>query len=351
MAKKILNYNSLDANKLKEFHTKGNNFIIKCQDCNNSYIYYDDNNNLVTIFEYDDNIDIFLNNYNKNLIKDIKIINNKFDKDININIPVINEKVDDIVKILSNNGYKCVNISYESKNNVLFKVPMIIISLSSKNKCNSSKIYKNIKEKFAFQSKDKIYFSKSDKDKLKKLLKLNYESGGKIKKLDKGNYKLVGDIKKGDEDQNIFLEPTEYNFHTHPAPFYKYKENQSFAGWFSAVDIEYILYNSLYGLKEHFLITPEGIYRLRLTKEFREKFKNLNETCQTKVVNKISKIFEKLERKRTFKTKNILQLNNDTLPIFNEFFIFVNSLNVSNLPICFPRDSNFILFDIDFEFW
>eukprot|EP00122_Pirum_gemmata_P021544 Pgem_evm3s20065 len=90
-------------------------------------------------------------------------------------------------------------------------------------------------------------FSIEDQMYLDYLLDDDIEHGGDIK---------LNKIVVGDDDMGINLDPTAYNFHTHPRKFYR--NEKTYSAYFSGIDIKYIIRNSMDKLKQHLLFLQDA---------------------------------------------------------------------------------------------
>lgn len=132
-------------------------------------------------------------------------------------------------------------------------------------------------------------------------------------------------VTRGKAD-GISLRVTPYNFHTHPKYIYKRSDHRTFAGWFSGLDMEYIVGNITAGLQAHLLITPEGLYVLGVTEAFASLFVELPLRCQESIIQGVKKTFSKLEKER-ISPKNILTLNEHTIKILDNFLFYLENFN------------------------
>ena len=194
-------------------------------------------------------------------------------------------------------------------------------------------------------------FSDSDLFLFNKLLDEPVEYGGAISCQPQAPYYKVNrqSLVKGDNNMGVDLNPTAFNFHTHPRKFYR--TEKTFSAYFSGVDIKYIVRNIAYDLRQHFLITHEGIYVIECSKLFRTIYLTVPERCKSKMVNFLFDFFYKLEKKRR-SPKNVMKMNRETLPIHRNVITKIKDLKISNLPDCyknfFDTNANRTLFTLKF---
>ena len=323
---KLIPYEKINSGILQKFH-KQDVFI---NGLDNMFLLQD----VIEIFEYKNNVDIYFDRcfpLLRNTYDYIKFVEEKFKKSTNVYISIKNPCLQKIIKKLELEGYNCPRTVSKSLNNVEFKTPKIILT---RGYCKNKLRKPNLKN-------SEITFDISDVNFFKSLLNEKFESGGVIEKHN-GKYKIVkSSVTKGKKD-NIDLDISPYNFHTHPYSVY----GDNFSGWFSGDDVKYIIFNSFLGLKEHFLITVEGIYRLGVSKKFLStKFKK-NQLDD--IVNYIFEMFLQLEDMRqvdNFKTTDVS--HKKTVRVFNDFFVIINSIHSS----WFKLKGDFRIFNLDFKKW
>ena len=346
----LIKYEDISPKIFEKYHYDFNTYVRKCKKCKEVFILKDENN-IIEIYEYINNIEVYFDRcMNKNFARQIDFIENNFRKKIIMLISVKNKCLYKFIDYLNKRGYGCPKIIVKSKNNTMFKTP----KLRLKQNCldndphNMKKIIDEIEKsfhinhKFDFYKKDLIY--------LKSLLDLPNETAGEIKKKGQNLYSInYKSITKGNEG-SVDMEPKPYSFHTHPKSVYIDAERgNSFVSWFSGVDIKYVTGNIPHGMKEHFLVTIEGIYRLKPTQKFVEEYKGLNSTNQGKVLKKLYKMFGDLEKEReTDINANTNKLNASNIRTFNDFFVTINSVNSSLVK---KLKGDYTLFDVSFKFW
>lgn len=341
-------YNNINSQVFKDFHFKHKTFLNKCTNCKETYI-LKNKNNYLGIYKYPDNIEIYIKRFTlpNNLGDMLEYILKNFKvKDVIAVVSIKNKNLKKIVNVLEQKDFGCPQVHTQTVNDNMFKFPKIMFRHGCDKKGhNLNKLVDEIKRKVYHV--DNIDFSKSDLNYFKELLELPYETGGDIIK--KGNtYKINRKKMTNGKFDTIELTPTKYNFHTHPKPVYNEKNNLTFAAWFSGVDIRYIVANIPYGLKEHFLVAAEGIYKLKPTPYFTREYKKLSEKKQIEIADDLFNVFADLEDIRVVQKKNVLSINNDTIKNFNEFFVTINSLNSSHFKYF---NNDFTLFDLEFAFW
>jgi len=341
---KLIKYKDINPTIFQKYHFDYNTFLRECSSCNMYILEYNDE--YLELYEYENSIEVYVSRCIKELDEIVPFIESKFDKEIYYCISIDNVCLKRIVKQI---GYGCPQLSVKSENGNIYKFPKLILKKNCNDKHNVTKLVNDIEK--SFNKIENLKFSKEDLNYFKSLLSLQYESGGEIKKINKELYKInMKSVIEGNET-DIDLTPTPYNFHTHPSSVYNEKGNKTFVAWFSGVDIKYIIGNIPYSLKEHFLITVEGIYRLRVTPQFKNAYLELNERQQNRITDKLYHLFANLEDKRVvYKEKNILKINSETIKSFNDFFVTINSLNSSHFPRYFD-DKNFLIFDLTFKLW
>lgn len=347
----LIKYNNINPDIFQEFHFKHKTYLNKCTNCSATYIlkYH---NNYLGIYKYKNSIEIYIKRFTTphDLEEMIEYVINHFKvKNIIACISIKSDHLKEIANILYENNFDCPQLHTSTPNGNIFKIPKLIMIYNCNkngNVHNINKLVTDIQNKLL--NTNDFSFSKSDISFFKGLLELPYESGGDIKKINEHLYKVNRNSIVDGQFDTIELTPTTYNFHTHPIPVYNEKNNLTFAAWFSGVDIRYIVGNIPYGLKEHFLISAEGIYRLRPTKQFISEFKKLNDKQQEHIVEQLFNIFANLEDKRVVKKKNVLRINSDTIKSFNDFFVIINSINSSHFK---SLKKDFTLFDLEFKFW
>lgn len=346
---KLIEYSKISPSIFKKYHFQFKTYLKECKECADAYLLVD-GNNFVEIYEYKDDVEVYFDRcINKNINNQIEFLEDKFkNKNICIYVSVKNKCLKTILNNLSKKDYGCPKIVMKTRNKNMFKTPKLVLKQNCKHEHDNKKLVDQIEKNF--NTKEDFCFPKKDLERLKKLLDLNFESGGSISKIDDKNYKLKEDTIIEGKDDNIDMDPTTYNFHTHPKSVYTDEDGHNFAAWFSGVDIRYIVGNIPFGLKEHFLITNEGIYRLRATKQFSTAFKKLSTKNQEKIIRKLYNMFADLEMKRIIKEKkNRMRINSTNIKHFNDFFVTTNSVNSSMFPKLFKQD--FVFFDLDFKFW
>lgn len=348
----LIKYNNINGKIFEDFHFKHNTYLNKCINCKETYI-LKNKDNFIGIYKYKDNIELYFKRFttNKNLDEMLNyILNHKDFKSIDqivACISVKNNQLKQIVNTVISNHFGSPQLHHVTLNDNMFKTPKLILVYGCNETHNINKLVDEIKDKLIHHSND-INFSKSDIKFFSELLELPYETGGDIKKLNKDTYEVNKKSIINGEFADIELIPTTYNFHTHPKPVYNERGNLTFAAWFSGVDIRYIVANIPFGLREHFLIAAEGIYKLKPTQDFIKEYKKLNDNTQEKIVNELFELFAKLEDKRVVKKKNVLSINSETIKHFNDFFVIINSLNSSQFK---NLKGDYTLFDLEFKFW
>ncbi len=98
-----------------------------------------------------------------------------------------------------------------------------------------------------------------------------------------------------------------FTWHTHPAICYT--KMGCYIGWPSGADMSFIFFKYLFGLLLHFVITEEGVYIIRLTKEMM-KFVHViswNQTWLQNITDLISERFTHLERYRLYPDLHMLE--------------------------------------------
>ena len=322
---KLVKYKNIDDSVLQLFHN------------NDVFIHGDDNMFLledsIEVFEYPKVVDIYFDRCSsKNYIEYINFVEKKFKRSTNVYISTKNPCVNTILSDLEKQGYGCPRIVSKSLNKNIFKTEKIIVT----NGClNHTELDYKTNDDFNFGKKDVAFF--------KSLLMNDHETGGIIKKQD-DNYKIIKKSLVKGSSNNIDLEISEYNFHTHPLSVYE----DNFAGWFSGDDIKYIIYNSFHGLKEHFLITLEGVYRLSITPEFRKAKKNISSKQLDEIVEYIYNMFVQLEDKRHVDGVHKIGIDNKkVVRTFNDFFVIVHSITSK----WFKLKGNYRLLNLEFKKW
>jgi len=317
-------------------------YMNKCLDCSDTYylIDKDDNFNIVIIHEFQSHLELyFIKQSSKNILlkKQLVTIRKKFpNKKIIVGLNLISNNFKILLNNLIKNGFCCPSIS----DNKSGKITCMYLteSKNSDKEFTLSEANRILKEYRC--SKDNFIFREDDIEHIKSYLSENVEYAGKFKHQKfKDDIVLTLDkstiVSGSDTSQTVNLEAYPFSFHTHPTIFYSYPGNNTFSGWFSALDIKYILNNSLRGVKTHFLFTQEGMYSLTVCPDFIEYMKSANKNERMKEVNKIITKFIELEGDRAAPTQDdVSKINKRTINQFIKFFQCVNGMkDVNGNPI------------------
>jgi hypothetical protein len=339
-----MNIKLLDNLSFTELDTllRNDAYVPKCSKCIDTKVAMIKNNHIF-IFSYKSKkLELFIPKYFieiETVLKNIFKLYPKFKTTIYSNMDKRISK--DVMKM----GWNCPSITMISKMDFVFKNPVLTYEkgVGIKSSCTSERL---IDKLMSSNTSGNINFSNKDILFFKSLLNRATESGGEIEKY--GNrYRIKMDsIVYSNDTFNLTLEPCAINFHTHPYIVYKDELSLGVA-WFSGLDFEYIIYNSLNGLKEHFLITSEGIYHLKLTTQFIKFFKQCTFELQDKYCDLLKLHFANVENQRKVPKKHVMKMDKCTIHIFTHFVTHLNSLNSSffkNPDI----SEDFILFDLNF---
>jgi len=324
----------------KQLTTRGD-YMNKCDECL-YLIEFNPDKTVKSIYTLnDDEKTLHVNVFSK------EIVENYYKQGYKIGINVNNPDI----KQLTDIGF-CSIISI-NKFGVLF-----LEKRDSDNKCSDKDLA--MIEKFQNTFRNKFLFDIDDVKFIEGFLNKNFEIAGSFtsNNLDNGYEKLnlvKTKIIKGDNvSQTVMLPTAPYSFHTHPETFYKYEEHGTYSGWYSAIDIQYII-NNYKNLLTHFLFTPEGIYSLSLRNSFKRYYDSLSRRDKKRVVNWLKKVFVSLElQRKTANVNNYASVNKDTIQQFVNFFRIVNTISADDLinatGIKIKPETDFQLFRLYFDF-
>ena len=355
-------------------------FIHSCNSCNNVLYLLDTTtddikridkdpyvfiNDVVTIYLFNNTIEIYIVRHSPEIQKYIRFL--QYDKKykdknmviaINLNDLEFEKTIDDVVGM----GFCNPQIAEKYSDKFPLKSPVLFLVNTCgirKTKSSIKQIAKKMRVDY-LKNTDRYIFKIDDLKYIYSLLSENVEYGGEFTPtdLEKTHFLALNKdtIAKGNEKtQTIKMQVYPYSFHTHPEKFYRHTDNKAFAGWFSAMDINYLINNHMDGMKTHFLFTPEGMYSLSLRDDFIDYYSKLTYRQKNVVSDTLMDIFIQQERNRkVVNKKDLVSINQNTIFKFVDFFKLVNTISSNSLPdeVLTKKDKTdpFLLFNMDFAY-